>query len=119
MKAYDLDLRERIVEAKAEGLSTAQTAKRFKVSSASVKRFVKQQRETGTLYAKKRPGKQSLLSKEALNILEKQVRAHNDLSLIEHCQRLEQVIGLRVSVTTLHRSLGRLGITRKKDAATE
>ena len=32
MKVYDLDLRQRIVEAKAEGLSITQTAKRFKVS---------------------------------------------------------------------------------------
>ena len=113
MKAYNLDLRERIVEAKAEGLSIAQTAKRFKVSCASVKRFVKQQRETGTLEVSKRP----LLNGKALSILEKQVREQNDLSLAEHCRELEQRIGLRVSVTTLHRSLGRLGITRKKDTS--
>lgn len=117
MKAYDLDLRERIVEAKAEGLSIAQTAQRFKVSSASVKRYVKQQREMGTLAAKKRPGKQPLLNGKALSILEKQVRERNDLSLAEHCQELEQRIGLRVSLTTLHRSLGRLSITRKKDTS--
>ena len=38
MKAYDLDLRERVVEARAEGMSIAQSAKRFKVSGARVKR---------------------------------------------------------------------------------
>ncbi len=115
MKAYDLDLRERIVEARAEGMSIAQSAKRFKISCASVKRYVKQQRETGTLKAKRRPGKQPLLRAEALAVLAQQVQAHNELSLAEHCQRLGQTLGLRVSVTTLHRSLGRLGITRKKD----
>ncbi len=119
MKAYDLDLRKRIVEAKAEGLSIAQTAKRFRVSCASVKRFVRLQRETGSLKAKRRSGKQPRLGDEALGILEKQVRAHNELSLAEHCQRLEQTSGLRVSVTTMHRSLRRLGITRKKDVSTE
>lgn len=119
MKAYDLDLRERIVEAKAEGMSIAQTAKSFKVSCASVKRFVRLERETGSLKAKRRPGKQPHLGDEALGVLEKQVRAHNELSLAEHCQKLEQTLGLQVSVTTMHRSLGRLGITRKKDSAAE
>lgn len=115
MKAYDLDLRQRIVEAKAEGLSIAQTAQRFKVSCASVKRFIRLERETGSLKAKRRPGKRPHLGDEALRILEKQVWAHNKLSLAEHCQRLEQSSGLQVSVTTMHRSLRRLGITRKKD----
>lgn len=119
MKAYDLDLRERVVEARAEGMSIAQSAKRFKVSGASVKRFVKLKRETGTLYAKKRPGKPPLLGDEALSVLEQQVQAQNDLSLAEHCQKLEQSIGLRVSVTTMHRSLKRLDMTRKKDQTTE
>lgn len=45
MKAFDLDLRKRIVEAIEVGASTAETAVRFKVSSASVKRYVKQMRE--------------------------------------------------------------------------
>ena len=80
MKAYDLDLRQRIVEAKAEGMSIAQRAKRFKVSCASVKRFVRLKRETGSLNAKRRPGKRSRLGDEALSLLEKQVRAYNELS---------------------------------------
>ena len=119
MKAYDLDLRQCIVEAKAEGLSIAQTAQRFKVSCASVKRFVRLGRETGSLRAKWRPGKRPHLDEEALSVLDKQVRAYNELSLAEHCQKLEQTLGLRVSVTTMHRSLKRLGITRKKDEAAE
>lgn len=52
MKAYDIDLRERIVKTVAEGVSTAATAERFKVSRASVKRYVKQLRETGTITPK-------------------------------------------------------------------
>ena len=120
MKAYDVDLRRRVVEAAVEaGLSTAATAARFKVSPASVKRYVKQLRETGTLTPKVRPGRRPHLGAEELAILAKQVRQNNHLTLAEHGERLEQETGIRVSVTTLHRAFGRRRSTRKKDATTE
>lgn len=119
MKAYEPDLRRRVVEAVAEGGSTAQTAARFKVSAASVKRYVKQLRETGTLTPKVRPGRRAHLGAEELKMLEVQVRQDNDLTLAEHGERLEQATGLRLSVTTMHRAFKRLGITRKKDEAAE
>lgn len=118
MKAYDLDLRRRIVESVAEGGSTLETAARFKVSTASVKRYVKQMRETGTLAPKVRPGRRARLGSEALRVLEQQMRRENDLTLAEHGEHLEQATGVRVSVTTLHRAFKRLVVTRKKDPPT-
>lgn len=93
MKVYDLDLRRRIVEMVEEGISTAETAARFKVSPASVKRYVKQMRETGTLKPKVRPGHRARLGVEALWLLKEQMHQDSDLMLAEHGERLEHVVG--------------------------
>jgi transposase len=52
-----LDLREKIVESVKKGVPKAETARRFGVDRATVKRYCKQLDERGTLQAKKAPGK--------------------------------------------------------------
>jgi transposase len=49
MSAYSLDLREKFVESVKRGVSTSETARRFGVDRATVKRFCKQLDERGTL----------------------------------------------------------------------
>jgi DDE superfamily endonuclease len=56
------------------------------------------------------PKKLDLLQAE----LEAQLRAHNDVSLAEHCRLRERSHGLRVSPSTMHEAIKRLGWTRKK-----
>jgi transposase len=49
MSAYSLDLREKIVESVKKGVPKAETARRFGVDRATVKRYCKQLDERGTL----------------------------------------------------------------------
>ncbi|MBX6764873.1 MAG: helix-turn-helix domain-containing protein [Rubrobacteraceae bacterium] len=49
MSAYSLDLREKIVESVNKGVSKAETARRFGVHRATVKRYCKQLDERRTL----------------------------------------------------------------------
>jgi len=49
MSAYSLDLREKFVESVNKGVSTRETARRFEVDRATVKRYCKQLDERGTL----------------------------------------------------------------------
>jgi transposase len=49
MRALSTDLRERIVRAVANGQPKQEAARRFGVSLASVKRYVTQQEQTGTI----------------------------------------------------------------------
>ena len=116
MKAYDLDLRRRIVATVEEGVSTVETAKRFKVSAASVKRYVKQMREVGSVVPKVRPGRQALLGAKELEILQAQVRQSNDLTLAEHSEQLAQATGVQASVATLHRAFKHLKITKRQNS---
>ena len=55
MKAYSMDLRTKIVESVRRGVSKSETARRFGVSRSTVKRYVKQLDEQGSLAPKTAP----------------------------------------------------------------
>ena len=90
MSGYSLDLRKKIVESVKKGVPKAETARRFGVDRATVKRYCKQ-----------------LL----LEDLEQRPWA-------THSQRAEFLFaasGVRVSEATVCRAVGRLRRSRKKD----
>jgi transposase len=97
-----------------QGYAREQIIKLLGVSRATIKRYLKQRRETGDVAPKAIPGRPpkelDLLQAE----LETQLRAHNDVSLAEHCRLWEHSHGLRVSPSTMHEAIKRLGWTRKK-----
>ena len=69
MSAYSLDLREKIVEPVKKGLPRSETARRFGVDRATVKRYCKQLDECGTLEPRKAPGKAPKLDEKASKLL--------------------------------------------------
>lgn len=77
--AYSLDLRERIVEAVAEGQKHQDVAARFKVGVATVRRYPSRS-GVGQLTAKAPPGRQATIPETSFELLREQVRQHNDAS---------------------------------------
>src|SRR3712207_1382002 len=69
MKPYSLDLREKIVESVKKGVPKLETARRFGVDRATVKRYCKQLDECGTLQPRKAPGKRLKLDEKAKKLL--------------------------------------------------
>ncbi len=69
MSGYSLDLREKIVESVKKGVPKAETARRFGVDRATVKRYCKQLDERGTLQPRKSPGKRPKLDEKARMLL--------------------------------------------------
>jgi transposase len=59
MRAYSQNLRQQVLRAVDEGKSQAQIIERFQVSRATIKRYVKQQRETGNVLQRPIPGRPS------------------------------------------------------------
>src|SRR5437764_11293828 len=118
MKAYSVDLRERVADAVLQdGLTWAATARLFRLSLASVGRFVLARRRGRDLSPRHSSGRPRRFdSPEKLQALRAQLAAEPDLSLVERCERLRQEHGLQVSEATLSRVLRRvLGWSHKKN----
>jgi transposase len=75
MKAYSVDLREKIVAAVGRGMSKAQAARTFGVGTTSVKRYVKLQEEGKPLAPGKAPGKKGKLDGSAMKLLKEDLHA--------------------------------------------
>ncbi len=114
MKAYSADLRQRIVQAVADGSSQPVVADRFKVSLTSVKRYVTQWRVCGSLAPQPRPGRPRAIPPAADAVLVAQFAADPDATFATYCERWEAVTGVRVSQSTMCRAQQRVGWTRKK-----
>ena len=116
MKAYSLDLREKIVDAVLRrGMSKAQAARTFGVGATSVKRYVKLKEEGKPLSPGKAPGKKGKLGQSGMKLLEEDLHARPTLSYEQRAHYLFEVLGERVSTSTICRMIKRLGYTRKKD----
>jgi transposase len=115
MKAYSLDFREKIVESVKKGVSKAETARRFGVDRATVKRYCKQLDERGTLQARKAPGKRPKLDENATKLLVEDLKERPWATHSQRAEFLFAVSGVRVSEATVCRAVGRLRRSRKKD----
>jgi transposase len=100
MKAYPQDLRERILQTVDEGKTQAETASLFKVSEASVKRYVRQRREKGHVQPKPIPGRPPTKRVPLEAELQPQLESQPDATLHEHCQKWEAASGVKVSIST-------------------
>jgi transposase len=115
MSAYSLDLREKIVESVKKGVPKAETARRFGVDRATVKRYCRQLDKRGTLEPRKAPGKRPKLDQKARRLL---VEDLEERPWATHSQRAEflfAVSGVSVSEATVCRAVRRLKRSRKKD----
>ena len=117
MRAYSMDLRERIAAALDEGQSSLQVAKRFGVHDSWVRKLSRRRRRTGSIAPKPHAGGRDRILGTAV---EQQLRAtieeRNDITLEELRQWLGGR-GIHVSLSSVWRAVGRLNLTLKKNAA--
>jgi transposase len=118
MKAYSLDLRQRVVAAYEQGKgSLAEVAEQFNVGQTFVKKMLRQKRETGSVAPLAHGGgRQPSLSEKEHHLLRRKVKEQPDASLAELQERLATEAGVTVSLPTIHRSLHSSGLSRKKRA---
>ena len=114
-KCYSSDLRERVIDAVAEGATRREAAERFEVSVSSAVRWHQHWREDGRIAAKPLGGSRSALDdyveKIVTLIAEQPDRTLNEIVAAMHKRRLPG------SRTALVRFLQRHGITLKKSPA--
>jgi len=114
MRAYSVDLRKKIVESVKKGVPKSETARRFGVHRATVKRYCKQLDERGTLEPGKAPGKAPKLDGKARKLLAEDLQQRPWATHAQRAQFLLAVVGVRVSEATVCRAVRRLSRSRKK-----
>jgi transposase len=109
-RAYDDDLRRKLLAARAGGdAGLKKLALRFGVSHSWAQKVLRQSKLTGH-----RPGPRSRMSDEIAAYLRRQVAERADLTLSELQQRLMSEKGVRFSIGRLWTLLGKLGLRLKK-----
>ena len=114
MKPYSEDLRERVVAAVERGTKRSEVVETFAVSLPTLKRWVKQRRETGALAPKPIPGPPAIKGDALVEALPERLAEHADATLEEHCTWWRERTGTVVSTATMSRAITALAWTRKK-----
>ena len=110
MRAYSVDLRERVLTDLDEGMSKASLARKYRVSTRWIYKLQKQRDQTGDIKPRKgRDGPKRKLAEHTERLLQL-VKDQPDATLAE----LRDQLGVTVSITTLWSTLKRLGVTFKK-----
>ncbi len=116
MKAYSIDLRQKIIDVYNEGnISQRQLAKQFRVALSFIQKLLKQYRQTGNIAPKvRRQQTPTKLNPKELKVLQELVDRNNDATLEELRHQLASKTGVLIGRSTVDRMLRRLNLTLKK-----
>jgi len=118
MNALSIDLRQRILHYSLTH-PIRQTAEVFQISPDTVQRLKNLYYETGRVEPRPCQAKHwKAISEEGELYLKSHVMENPDLTLEALCEHYQLVYGVEVGVTTMHNTLKRIGITRKKKHST-
>lgn len=118
---YSMDLRERVVRAYEEGSESMRNiAKRFKVSLSFVNQIWQRYKSEKTLESKAHGGGKAyrVEGESEVSFLRGLVEEKNDRTLEELRGLFEQKFGKSMSLSTVHETLKRLNLSRKKKVFT-
>jgi transposase len=110
------DLRKRIVKKREEGYSEADVSQMFGVSTSSVYRFFKRQRESGDLKPKKMGQPEGSKLNPHKDLIQGWIQKEPGVTLEELTARLADELDIHVHHTTVMRALSRWGYSYKKNS---
>jgi len=119
MGAYSIDLRRKILSAWENKENTQrELATRFKVSLSFVRDLLRRYRETDEIAPKPQGGdRRSKVKGKAEELLKTMVRERNDIYLREIQAVMAERVGIKVSLSSLSRTMHRLKLNRKKNVS--
>ncbi len=115
--AYSVDLRERVVAAFDAGdMTDEEVAELFRVGEATVHRWKRLKRETGSLVPRppRGGGMPPRVARERYDLVRQMLREEPDLTIEETAWEFHRRTGRSVSPAAMGRTLKKLGLTRKK-----
>jgi transposase len=116
MSQRSIELRRSVLRLwESTGWSYAKVGAASGVGESSVKRWVRRYRETGDVLPREaKRGRKPLCSEHGLALLGELVEQHPDATLAELAAGFAELASVRLAISTVHRALRRLKITRKK-----
>jgi transposase len=115
MKAYSVDLRERVVASVESGeCNIPAAARRYKVSEPSIERWLARKRSIGTCAPLPYAGGPTRKLASAEAVIRAAVKAQPDATLQELCERVEKKTKIKSNSSMMYRELVRLKLPRKK-----
>ncbi len=115
MKAFSMDLRERVLAMCDAGRTTREIARVFAVSEAWIRRLKQRRREDGVVAARPAGGRRhGHFDSARLQQLAAWLRQHPDATLEWLLGRVDRDMGLRCSVMAVCRAVKKLGWSLKK-----
>jgi len=115
MKAYSVDLRERVVASVESGeCNIPAAARRYKVSEPSIERWLARKRSIGTCAPLPYAGGPTRKLASAEAVIRAAVKAQSDATLQELCERVEKETKIKSNSSMMYRELVRLKLPRKK-----
>lgn len=119
MRPYSTDFRRKVVHAyeRGEG-SQRELARLFGVSLSFVHELLRRYRQSGSVAPKPHGGGNPGKLGPYLSVVEQLHQQRPDATLAERCEHLAATTSVHVGRSTMHRTLTRLGLTRKKRRST-
>ena len=119
MRAFSIDLRQRVLDAAlADGAVEQHVADRFGVSRGFVQKIKRRWRSAGTAEpVAQRRGPTPRITDDHRAALAERVRSAPDATDEEHRTWLAETRGVAVSVSTVNRTLAAMRLTRKKKSS--
>ena len=116
MRAYSMDLRERVLAAVDRGTPREEIVRTLEVSHPTVRRYLRLRRQTGSVAPKSLPKRPFRIggTPEQKQALWAQLKAYPEATLEHHRKMWEREHRVRVSIATMSRAIRRLGWTYKK-----
>ncbi len=118
MRAYSPEVRQRVLRAVDEGTPRDQIIELFHISRATIKRYVKQRRETGSVLPRPIPGRPPRKRAAVQMGVQALLEAHPEASQQEYCHWWEAEQGMCVSRASMSRAIHAIGWVRKQGRST-
>ena len=117
MKAYSIDIRQRVVDARGNGFTVEQVAERFAVSVRTVIRYCQQHRALGHLNVGQHGGHRKSRLRDHDETLRQWIADDPGLTIEQLRLRIAEQLGIKIGYTALWHRLDGLGLSYKKNAA--
>ena len=115
MKAYSIDLRERVVASVESGeCNIPAAARRYKVSEPTIERWMARKRRIGNVAPRAHAGGPARKLAAAEATIRAAVKAQPDATLQELCEYVEKETKIKSDPSMMCRELARLKLPRKK-----